>query len=109
MSEAAAALPELEAPAVELEQPETPPSTPDTPPPDTPAGDKPPVTPEVKVDGRQLPPKVREMMEALKTADPKAHTFLKDILFADRAFRQEFPGGLAEAKQLKANAAEFAK
>jgi len=54
-----------------------------------------------KVDGRTLPPKVKEVLEQLKAADPKAHGFLKDVLFRDRAFKQEFPGGLAEAKKLK--------
>lgn len=54
-----------------------------------------------QLDGRKLPQKVRETLEALKATDPKAHTWLKDILFADRAFRQEFPGGIAEAKKAK--------
>lgn len=54
-----------------------------------------------KIDGRQLPAKVREMMNELKTADPKAHGFLKDVLFRDRQLSQEFPGGLAEAKKFK--------
>ena len=62
---------------------------------------------DAKVDGRALPPKVREMMDALKASDPKAHGFLKDVLFRDRAFRQEFPGGIAEAKQLKASLGEL--
>lgn len=57
--------------------------------------------PDAKVDNRSLPPKVREMMEQLKTADPKAHGFLKDVLFRDRAWRQEFPNGIQEAKALK--------
>ena len=57
---------------------------------------------EAKPEGRtSLPPKVREMMEQLKTADPKAHGFLKDVLFRDRAFKQELPGGLPELKKLK--------
>lgn len=64
---------------------------------------------DVKVDGRQLPAKVRELMDGLKASDPKAHGWLKDILFADRAFRQEFPGGLPEAKKLKETVDSFTK
>src|SRR5205809_406332 len=63
--------------------------------------------PEVKVDARGLPPKVRETMEALKASDPKAHTWLKDKLFAEKAFREEFPKGIAEAKAVKAEYATF--
>lgn len=54
-----------------------------------------------KLDGRSLPPKVKELMDGLQKADPKAHVWLKDRLYAERQFRQEFPGGLQEAKSLK--------
>lgn len=75
---------------------------------DAPSADaKPESQPDAKVDGRALPPKVREMLDALKASDPKAHGFLKDVLFRERAFRQEFPGGIAEAKQLKASLSEL--
>ncbi len=60
---------------------------------------------EVKVDGRQLPQSVRNMMQELQKADPKAHGFLKDVLHRDRAWTTEFPGGLTEATKLKSDMA----
>lgn len=82
---------------------------------DDPAADpnaKPPVIdgkPDDKLDGRTMPAKVRETLDALKTADPAAHTWIKDRLWAERNFRQEFPGGLAEAKKAKEEVALFTK
>lgn len=68
----------------------------------TPAG-----VPDAKLDNRTLPQGVKTVLEQLKASDPKAHTWLKDELFANRAFRQELPGGVAEAKELKAAAESF--
>lgn len=65
--------------------------------------------PEVKVDGRALPQSVRNMMTELQKSDPKAHGFLKDVLFRDRAITQEFPGGLDEAKKMKADMAAISQ
>lgn len=70
------------------------------------AADTPPAT-EAKLDNRTLPQGVKTALEQLKASDPKAHTWLKDELFANRAFRQELPGGVAEAKELKAAAESF--
>ena len=60
-----------------------------------------------KLDGRTMPPKVRETLDALKAADPQAHTWMKDRLFENREYRKELPGGLAELKQLKSDVATF--
>lgn len=71
----------------------------------TPTGQK----TDAKLDGRTMPPKVREMMDQLKVADPKQHAWLKDRLFENRAMKQEFPGGLKEMQAMKAEAAAFKK
>lgn len=60
-----------------------------------------------KLDNRQLPVKVKEMMAELQKTDPKAHGFLKDVLFRDRELSKEFPGGLAEAKKFKETVASI--
>lgn len=62
-----------------------------------------------KLDGRQLPQSVRTMMAELQKTDPKAHGFLKDVLFRDRELTKEFPGGMAEAKKLKETFASIEK
>lgn len=62
-----------------------------------------------KLDGRQLPQSVRNMMTELQKTDPKAHGFLKDVLFRDRELVKTFPGGLAEAKKFRDQAATIEK
>lgn len=71
--------------------------------------DKDAVKPDAKLDARTMPPKVRETLDALKASDPQAHGWLKDRLFENRAWKQEFPGGLEEAKHAKELVSSFTK
>lgn len=65
--------------------------------------------PDAKLDARSMPPKVRETLEGLKASDPQAHTWLKERLFENRAFKQELPGGIEELKTLKNEVATIKK
>lgn len=83
---------------------------------DSPSGDAQPETqpdpaletqPEVVLDQRAMPVAVKDAIKNLQTLNPKAAGWLKDELGANRAFRQEFPGGMKEARELKASADSF--
>lgn len=63
--------------------------------------------PEVVLDQRAMPVAVKDAIKNLQTLNPKAAGWLKDELGANRAFRQEFPGGMKEARELKASADSF--
>jgi hypothetical protein len=80
---------------------------------DEPGADKPGIDgkpqADAQLDGRTMPPKVRETLDALKATDPKAHAWMKDRLFENREFKKELPGGLAELKTLKTEVATFKK
>lgn len=62
-----------------------------------------------KLDARSLPSEVKEFLKSLQGTNPKAHGWLKDTLYRERSYAQEFPGGVAEAKQLKESVATFTK
>lgn len=63
--------------------------------------------PEVVLDQRAMPVAVKDAIKNLQTLNPKAAGWLKDELGANRAFRQEFPGGMKEARELKASVDNF--
>lgn len=57
--------------------------------------------------GGALPKNVKTALETLKATDPTAAAWLKDQIFANRDFRQQFPGGMEEVKALKTAAETF--
>lgn len=57
--------------------------------------------PNAKLDARTLPTSLKTAMAELQKADPKAHAWLKDRLWAEKRFRDSVPGGLEEVTKLQ--------
>ena len=63
-------------------------------------------TPDAQ-DGRVLPAALKKHLAELKASNPALSKELRDLWFANRALKEEFPGGLQEVRQLRESIQEF--
>ena len=61
----------------------------------------------ISEDGKRLEEHTRQLLNEIKAKDPAAAKAFQSALFAQAALKREFPGGLQEASQLKAQLAEI--
>jgi hypothetical protein len=65
------------------------------------------VAQEESQDGRVLPAALKKHLAELKGTNPQLSKELRDLWFANRALKEEFPGGLQEIRQLRESVQEF--